>query len=74
MLYDVLGKEIKKMVSSLSRNERGNIYPLVMHEIEKYVISLVLKETKNNYFRAARALGISRSTLYRRVKALGLED
>ena len=48
LLYDILSKEINKMVRSLSRDERGNIYPLVMDEIERYVITLVLEETKYN--------------------------
>lgn len=62
------------MVESLGRHERGNIYPLIMEEIERYVILSVLKETNNNHLRAARALGIGRSTLYRRIKKLGIEE
>jgi DNA-binding protein Fis len=72
-LYDFLKEEIKKMVSSLGRNEKGNIHPLVMNELERYIITLVLEETNHNYFRAAKALGISRSTLYRRIDALGIQ-
>ena len=73
-LYDFLNHEIKKMVRSLGRHERGNIYPLIMSEIERYVIMLVLEETKNNYLQASRVLGISRSTLYRRIKMLGVKS
>jgi DNA-binding protein Fis len=72
-LYDFLQKEIKKMVASLGRHEKGNIYPLVMNEIERYVITSVLEETDQNYLRASRALGIGRSTLYRRIRALGID-
>ena len=72
-LYDLLKRETKKMVSSLARNEKGNIYPLIMQEVERYLISVVLKETKYNHFRAARVLGVSRSTLYRRIRVLGIE-
>jgi transcriptional regulator of acetoin/glycerol metabolism len=50
-LYDFLRKEVKKMVFSLGRYEKGN----------------------NNYLRASRALGIGRSTLYRRIEALGIK-
>ena len=71
-LYDILRKEIKKMARSLGRHEKGNIYPLVMDEIERYVITLVLEETNYNFLRASKALGIGRSTLYRRVKSLGI--
>ena len=71
-LYDFLHKEVKKMVSSLARHEKGNIHPLIINEIERYLITLVLQETNYNYLRASRALGIGRSTLYRRARALGI--
>jgi DNA-binding protein Fis len=72
-LYDVLARNVKKMVSSLGPHEKGNIYPLIMNEVERSLIELVLEETKNNYLRAAKVLGISRSTLYRRIKALEIK-
>lgn len=71
-LYDLLDRDVRKMVSSLGRYEKGNIYPLVMHEVERYVIGVVLEETRGNYLRAAQILGISRSTLYRRIQVLGM--
>lgn len=71
-LYEFFKKEIKKMVNSLGQHEKGNIHPLIMNEIERYVISLVLEETNYNFLKTTRALGIGRSTLYRRVKALGI--
>lgn len=73
-LYDFLEKEIKKMVHSLGRYEKGNIYSLLMDEVERYIITSVLEETNHNYLRASRVLGIGRSTLYRRIKSLGIEE
>ena len=73
-LHDFVKSEVKKMVCSLARNEKGNIYPLIMDEMEKSLIKVVLEETKSNYLRTSRILGIARSTLYRRMKALGLEE
>ena len=72
-LHDFLKKEVRKMVESLGPHERGNIYPLILNEIERSIISLVLEETKNNYLRASCVLGIGRSTLYRRIRALGVK-
>lgn len=72
-MYDFLKKEVKKMVLSLGRHEKGNLYGLIMNEMERNVITLVLEETRYNYFQTARILGISRSTLYRRTQALGIQ-
>ncbi len=72
-LYELLKRDVLKMVNSVEHNKKGNIYPLVMQEIEKYLIALVLTETKNNYFRAAKVLGISRSTLYRKIEVLNID-
>jgi len=69
-LYDVLKNDIRRMVRSVGKDQKGNIYPLLISQIEKYLIELVLEETDNNYFHAARYLGISRSTLYRKIHSL----
>ncbi len=71
-LYDLLKREIKKMVSGASPHKKGNIYPLVMQEVERYIITLVLEETSYNLVVAAHVLGISRSTLYRKIQALNI--
>ena len=73
-LYDLLRRDVRKMVSGQCNDEKGNIYPLIMQEVERSLIGLVLEETNNNYFRAAKALGISRSTLYRKIETLGFEE
>jgi len=73
-IYDFVSKKVQRMVESYCNDEKGNIYPLIVNEVERCVISSVLKETKGNYFRAAKSLGISRSTLYRKIKNLGIED
>ena len=72
-LYDLLRRDVKKMVSGISRYEKGNIYPLIVQEVEKYIIEVVLEEVRYNYFRAAQVLGISRSTLYQKIKYLDID-
>lgn len=72
-LYDILKREVKKMVSGVSKYEKGNIYPLIIQEVEKYIIEATLEEVKYNYFRAAQVLGISRSTLYQKIKLLDID-
>ncbi len=72
-LYDLLRRDVKKMVGGISRYEKGNIYPLIVQEVEKYIIEVVLEEVRYNYFRAAQVLGISRSTLYQKIKYLNID-
>ena len=71
-LHEILKRDVQKMISSLGRNEKGNVYPLVIHEVERIIIEITLQETKNNYFRASQMLGISRSKLYRKIEKLGI--
>ena len=71
-LYELLEREIKRMTSGIG-NGKGNIHPLIMQEIEKYIIHIVLLETNHNYLSASRMLGIARSTLYRKMKELNIE-
>ena len=73
-LYDLLKRDVKKMVNGIGKDEQGNIYPLIINEIEKYLICLVLEETKYNYVRSAKVLGISRSTLYNKMKNLKIKE
>ena len=71
-LHEFLHRNVKKMVHNIGEYDRGNIYSLVVSEIERSLISMVLEELNDNYVRAAKVLGISRSRLYRKVEALGL--
>ncbi|MBD3231074.1 hypothetical protein GF322_00235 [Candidatus Dependentiae bacterium] len=73
-LYDLLKRDIKKMVAGIGENGCGNIYPLIIEEVERYLICLVLEETRYNYVKSAKILGISRSTLYNKIKKLNIED
>lgn len=69
-LYELLRNEVRRMVDGIGRNGKGNIHPLIMKEVETYLIHIVLQETKNNHVVAARVLGIARSTLYRKIEEL----
>jgi DNA-binding NtrC family response regulator len=73
-LYELLRQQIKRMIAGTGRLSKGNIHPLIMQEIEKYIIQITLQETNNNYVATARVLGIARSTLYRKIRELGIEN
>lgn len=71
-IHELLKKEIGKMIDGIGRTGQGNIYPLLMGEVEKSIINLVLEETNYNYLVASRILGMSRSTLYRKIDILNI--
>jgi DNA-binding protein Fis len=60
------------MILGLGSKRKGNIYPLIMKEVESCIINLVLQETNYNLFIASKMLGISRSTLYRKMQSIGI--
>jgi DNA-binding NtrC family response regulator len=72
-LYELLEAQIRRMITGTGHTNKGNIHPLIMKEIEKYIIEITLQETRNNYVTTARVLGIARSTLYRKIREYGIE-
>ena len=72
-LYDFLRKEIQQMMLGIGVHNQGNIYPLIVGEVERSIIKIVLEETNGNLLASAKMLGISRSTLYRKLKDLNLQ-
>ncbi len=71
-LYQFLRKEVQQMILGIGFNNQGDIYPLIVEEVERSIIKIVLEETRGNFFASAKILGISRSTLYRKMKTLNI--
>ncbi|GAB4545384.1 MAG: hypothetical protein Fur0020_14460 [Thermodesulfovibrionia bacterium] len=53
--------------------ERFDLYDMVISEVEKALITMVLKETKGNRSKASKLLGINRNTLSSKMKRLGIK-
>ena len=58
----------------ISEAQTENINPLNLDNSEKELILRALEECGNNRTAAAKALGISRRTLYRKLEEFGIED
>ncbi len=67
-VYDFLEEKLKRYLKKLTKLERSNLYDAVISEVEKALISIILKETEGNQLRAAKALGINRNTLRSKIK------
>lgn len=53
--------------------ENSNLYPTVIGEVEKAIISIVLQEVDRNQLRASKILGINRNTLRSKIKEYSLD-
>ena len=68
MMKDQLENLIGRMV------EDGILFPEAVNEFEKKYIKRVLDHVRGNQSRAARALGIHRNTLSRKIEVYKLAD
>jgi two-component system nitrogen regulation response regulator GlnG len=46
---------------------------MVLQQMERPLIRIILKKTRNNQVKAAEILGINRNTLRKKIKSLGIE-
>ncbi len=69
-LESYIESRLHHFVRQMKAGEGRDIHALLLHEIEKPLISLTLKETGGNQIRAARLLGMNRNTLRKKIKAL----
>ncbi len=61
-------KAIDKYLHDLDGEKPSNIYEMVIHRVEKPLITAVIKHTKGNQTQAASLLGINRNTLRNKIK------
>jgi len=50
----------------------GNLYDMVLQEVEKPLFEAVMRHTRGNQSRAAKILGINRSTLRKKLEQYGI--
>ncbi|MBF0345932.1 MAG: sigma-54-dependent Fis family transcriptional regulator [Nitrospirae bacterium] len=67
-MHDFLKDKLSKYLKDITELNDGNLYDTIISEVERSLISIVLKETKGNQLKAAKALGINRNTLRTKVK------
>jgi Fis family transcriptional regulator len=58
--------------SQLKGHDAADLYTLVMNEVEKPLLESVLAYCGHNQSKAAKALGLSRSTLRKKLEQYGL--
>ncbi len=76
MLCTPLSEYVKQSVSNylhhLDGHDAVNLYEMIMAEVEKPLIEVALEHLGHNQSKAAKALGLSRSTLRKKMDFYGL--
>jgi len=67
-------KALDKYFADLDGHAPGNLYQLVLAEVEKPLLEKVIQHTSGNQTRASEILGINRGTLRKKLKQYGLDS
>jgi two-component system nitrogen regulation response regulator GlnG len=74
---DILRRLVERKARALLMNAQsvgtGEIYHIILGEIERFLLQVVLDETDGNQLRTADLLGINRNTLRKKIRTLGVE-
>ena len=71
-LKDYIEKRLYDFIKRFKASEGSNLYHPLLREIEKPLITMVLKETRGNQVQAAHILGLNRNTLRKKIKELNI--
>jgi len=71
-LSQAVEKSLTEYLNNLDGVAPANLYDLVLNQMEKPLIKTVLQHSNNNQSKAALFLGISRSTLRKKITKLEL--
>lgn len=63
-------EKLTALIKKMKGAETRDLYAMLVKELERPLITLVLKETGGNQIRAARLLGVNRNTLRKKIRDL----
>ena len=63
---------IERYLGNLNGEQPCGVYAMVLIEVEKPLLSAVMKYCENNQSKASKALGINRNTLRKKLETHGL--
>ena len=72
-LEAIVDMKLRASLTNLDKMETGDIYNLVLRQIERPLVRFVLEKTRGNQVKAADILGINRNTLRKKIQELGVE-
>ena len=65
---------LQNYFADLDGHNPGNLYDMMIGEVEQALFASVMEHTRGNQSKAAEILGINRSTLRKKLRAYGLLD
>lgn len=72
-LEALVDTKLRSSLDNLDKMETGDLYGMVLEQVERPLIRFVLEKTRNNQVKAADILGINRNTLRKKIQELGIE-
>jgi two-component system, NtrC family, nitrogen regulation response regulator GlnG len=72
-LEALVDAKLRSCLNGIEQLEKGEIYTLVLEQVERPLIRFILEKTRWNQVKAADILGINRNTLRKKINELGIE-
>jgi two-component system nitrogen regulation response regulator GlnG len=73
LLRRLVERKARALLMNLQSADTGDIYHVILHEVERFLLQVILDETDGNQLRTADLLGINRNTLRKKIRELGVE-
>lgn len=72
-LEALVEQKLNSAMQGIEKLEQGDLYKLVLAQVERPLIRCVLEKTGGNQLRTADILGINRNTLRKKIRELEIE-
>ncbi len=72
-LEGLVDLKLRSCFTNMEKMESGDVYAMVLEQVERPLIRFVLEKSRWNQVRAADILGINRNTLRKKIQELGIE-
>ena len=72
-LEALVDAKLRSCLNGIEQLENGEIYTMVLEQVERPLLRFVLEKTRWNQVKAADILGINRNTLRKKINELGIE-
>jgi len=72
-LEALVDRKLRISFANVDKLESGDVYTMVIEQVERPLIAFLLEKTRWNQVRAASILGINRNTLRKKITDLGIE-